>query len=204
DHPFPVVAVRDADTHVEGIRLVVSRADGQIAGTIVDEAGTPVADVAIGVALPGETMFKEWVYRMPTGSTVTGRDGRFVVGVLPPGPQTLVARPPAGNVTTKPDVASGSDAVTIVLPAETEIIGTLEGFTGDVWVSVQHAAGGSPATVEGSRFRVDGVPHGAVVVSAVSGAQMDAVRLEVAPPGAQVTLRARPTFQVHSELVDHT
>jgi hypothetical protein len=58
--------------------------------------------------------------------------------------------------------------------------------------------------VEGSRFRVDGVPHGAVEVSAVSGAQIDAVQLEVAPPGARVTLHARPTFKVAGEFVDES
>ena len=41
-------------------------------------------------------------------------------------------------------------------------------------------------------------------MSAVSGAQMDAVQVEVAPPGAQVTLRARPTFKVAGELVDES
>ena len=54
----------------------------------------------------------------------------------------------------------------------------------------------------GLTFRVDGVARSPVVVSAVSGAQKDAVRLEVAPPRAEVTLRARRTFKVLGELID--
>src|SRR5262249_46541987 len=47
DHPFPTIAVRDSQAHVDGVQLIVQRADLSISGKVVDASGEPQPDVIV-------------------------------------------------------------------------------------------------------------------------------------------------------------
>jgi len=204
--PFPEVAVKDADTRVDGVQVVVSRAEGQISGTVIDETGAPVADVTVGVSRPDLKMENLWLNWHPIVRTVTTSDGRFVLRGLPVGRYTVVAKAPADEMTAVPDVATDDPAVTLAFPAKGELVGTVEGFTGPTRVMAIDAVGRShEAEATGGQFHIDGVPRGTAVVTAstigAGSSQLDVVRLEVTTR-TEVKLQARPTYQLTGVMVD--
>jgi hypothetical protein len=204
--PFPAVPVKDAATQVSGIQLVIHRRQGQIAGRVIDASGSPLADVVIGVTEPAQV--RQWLHRKPAVHTVTDVDGYFLLSGLPAGRYAILARSPTGTLTVRPSVETGSEKISIIMPAETEIFGTLQGFARDVRVFATDGAGATyPGTVEGNRFEIHRVPSGAVTVVALEKGvgipALDAITLP-APPALQsrVTLKARATYKVIGALMD--
>jgi hypothetical protein len=127
---------------------------------------------------------------------------------LPVGRYAVAARAPTEAMVALPSVETGADAVTLVLPAKGQIVGTVEGFAGDVRVTAIDSVGRDTSGIlQGNQFHIDGVQAGTASVMAyqrgVEGSRLDIVQVTVVPPArAEVTLRRRSTYKLTGVLVD--
>ena len=154
---------------------------GAVAGTVVDEAGEPIANARV-TALPEPSAnlgpgprLTNAPRGLPKWETTTGSDGGFGFDTLRPGPQ-LVAASAAGYDTTARVIETGADPVRLVLRQTGALLGEVSladgspagGATVSIVGSGIWPARSVETDVEGS-FRIDGVPPGVYEVRASRG-----------------------------------
>ena len=86
------VEVKDGNSHIEGVRIVVQRDHLTIAGTTVDGDGNPLGDVHINAYRSDSEnsgVFNQW---MDHPSATSSGDGRFAIDDLDSGSFVLQAR----------------------------------------------------------------------------------------------------------------
>ncbi|MBV8758372.1 MAG: carboxypeptidase regulatory-like domain-containing protein [Deltaproteobacteria bacterium] len=190
------------DGVVTGVQLAIKDERFAIRGTVVDDTGSPMADVHVMAMAPGEST-------MDFPSTLTDAAGRFEIADLARGAYSLSAHAGDGSDGLVSDVAAGTNAVSIKLARAGSIEGTLTGFstapTVFYWSTTGQEHSGR-ALVEGTTFSRVGVTPGQYTVEAI-GADADAVTVDVrAGETAHVDLRSRGVGTVEgivSELTTH-
>jgi RNA polymerase sigma factor (sigma-70 family) len=105
------------------VALRLARADGTIAGLVVDDSGTPVADAHVEAEPIGPEMESAWI----ATAALSGRDGRFALGDLIPGAHMVRATAPGQPSSKALRVQAGAQAVRLVIPRA----GTLAGLVVD-------------------------------------------------------------------------
>jgi protocatechuate 3,4-dioxygenase beta subunit len=181
--PYPEIDVKDGKTVIENITIAIVRPDLTIAGRVVDDRGTHVAD-AVVKALPvppaGPPQFHSWIR---TALTSTGDDGAFTLGGLAPGPYALSAKAADGSEGIAAGIAAGTRDATIKIERAGAIEGKLVGFSQPPVVyartfgQFQLIAG----TVDGAAYRVTGLRPGRYLVNAQTTWEGDAHTVEVKP-----------------------
>ena len=201
------VDVKDGNTHVEGVRIVVQRDHLTIAGTTVDGDGNPLGDVHINAYLSdtdNSGVFNQW---MDHPSATSSGDGRFAIDNLDAGSFVLHARAGDGAESIVRGVQAGNKNVLLKLARPGGIDGTLVGFNTPPSVRAQRQLPGSfqPAlfaTVDGTAFQFRGLNPGTYQILA-NGADTDAAMVDVAAGQiATVTLKSRGTARVHGNVVE--
>ena len=207
---FPPVPVADGKTHVRGVRYAVKAERLTIAGTVVDENGTPVPDVRVTARPGGGPGFDRGYHP----SDVTNVDGAFAIRDLIAGPYAVEARTGSGARASAHDpVEAGTRGLRLTLVAPGTIEGTLTGFSDPVRVSAR-AARASPTTmmmigelqaeVRGTTFRIPGLAPGHYkVVALTRGVAGDTAEVEViAHETAHVALTFRGIGTISGVVTD--
>jgi hypothetical protein len=194
----PPIAVADGKTHVTGVRIAIKYERLAINGRVIDAAGKPVPDARIN-ATPED--LKGW-WGQPS-TIMSDQTGAFAVGELPAGDYSIEARTPRGTAHAEHVAAGGS--VVLQVPAAGGIDGTLDGFADTPEVDVfslddyRHRA----AAVTGTTFQLRDLPPGHYRVTARSGADTDAILVEVAPEAiAKAILALRPKGIIAGRVID--
>ncbi len=178
----PMVRLEDGDSSVEGVRLAVKLTARAIAGRVVDTAGQPLADarvLALAVEAGKEPVFNTWL-QLP--SATTDVDGSFTLRDLPDGRYALMARGVAGGEGVVKDVAAGSANVRIVVALPGWIDGELIGYSETPVVYATATTGQwrlLPGVIEGTTFRIRGLPAGKYLVTGQTVHEGDAATVEV-------------------------
>lgn len=189
--PAPIV-MTDSHAHAGPLQLVVDRARGEIAGSVVDDTDAPVADAIVRLA--------PWAGLPVAGPAWpivrTDVDGRFRLNTSGPGPFTIEASLGNGPQATQQDVAAGTRDLQIRLVRTGEVHGTLVGLArARVWLQrsgVLSTAASYVARVEGEHFRATNLLPGVYTVAALSDANPGATATVTVKSGAvtSVTLAA--------------
>lgn len=194
----PIQVPRDGV--VTGVKLAIKDERLAIRGTVVDDTGSPMSDVHVMAMAPGDST-------MDFPSTLTDAAGRFEIANLARGTYSLSAHAADGSDGVVPDVAAGTNAVSIKLARAGAIQGTLTGFSHSPTVFYWSTGGpqqSGRAHVEGATFSRVGVTPGRYMVEAI-GADADAVSVEVhAGETTHVELRNRGAGTVEGTVADLT
>lgn len=200
----PVTPV-SAVTLVHGrgeVAIVLAAPKSSIAGTVVDELGAPVADVAVRVrpeaAHGGDMVFDE---TNPLALTLTDVNGHFSIDHLADGAYAVLAFARDGSERRLEPVAAGTHDVKLVLAAAGAIDGSLVGFaTTPVITGIIGAGGHEPVDfeVDGDHFSARGLSPGAyVLIADTGGHDSDSKRVVVsAGKTTTVTLTSRGTATI--------
>ncbi len=143
--------------------LVVKGRRQELGGAVVDAAGGAVRDARVIVTRPER--------HSPTiATTYTGSDGTFALRGLGVGPFAVKAIDASGSEIELKPVSLPSAPLRLVLPPVGAIAGTLKGFTRTPSIMAWSIAGYEwdfhPATMDGARFRIDGLSRGRYHVAA--------------------------------------
>lgn len=143
--------------------LVVKARRQELGGVVVDAAGAAVCDARVIVTRPER--------HSPTiETTYTGSDGAFALRGLGTGPFAIKAIDASGSEVELKPVSLPSAPLRLVLPPVGSIAGTLKGFTRTPSIMAWSVAGYEwdfhPATMDGARFRIDGLSRGRYHVAA--------------------------------------
>ena len=136
------VEVKDGNSHIEGVRIVVQRDHLTIAGTTVDGDGNPLGDVHINAYRSDSEnsgVFNQW---MDHPSATSSGDGRFAIDDLDSGSFVLQARAGDGAESIVRGIQSGNKA-SLKLARPGGIDGTLVGFGTPPSVRAQRQLPGS-------------------------------------------------------------
>ncbi len=188
------------DGAVTGIRLAIVDERVALRGTVIDDAGAPVADVHVEAIGRGPSS-------MDFPSTMSDASGNFEIGDLAPGTYAVHAHAADGSETEVAGVVAGGDATRIRLVRAGAIEGTLAGFSRTPMVAIISIGSdlhvGGLATVDAMTFSRPGLPAGRYRVQAAAGPDVDAQLVEVRPgETAHVTLRARGLGTVEGTVSD--
>jgi RNA polymerase sigma-70 factor (ECF subfamily) len=184
------------------VAIVLAAPKSSIEGTVVDELGAPVADVAVRVraeaAHGGDLVFDD---TNPRALTLTDVDGHFSIDHLAEGAYAVLASARDGGECRLEPVAAGTHDVELVLAAAGAIDGTLVGFaTAPVITGVLAAGGHEPVDfeVDGDHFSARGLSPGAyVLIADTGGHDSDSKRVVVAArKTTPVTLTSRGTATI--------
>jgi hypothetical protein len=104
------VELRDGDSHVDGVRLVVAPTLLAIAGKVIDGSGAPVPDVAVN-AFGFDHRPRSVFQTQPR--TITDEYGRFHIIDLSPGEYVIEVE--RGGLATRQTIAAGAKDVSLVL-----------------------------------------------------------------------------------------
>jgi RNA polymerase sigma factor (sigma-70 family) len=194
----PIQVPRDGV--VSGVQLAIKDERFAIGGTVVDDTGSPMSDVHVMAMAPGEST-------MDFPSTLTDASGRFEIANLARGTYSLSAHAANGSDGVVPGVAAGTKTASIKLARAGAIEGTLTGFASTAtvffWSATRGAEQSGRALVEGAKFSRAGVTPGRYMIEAMSGADADAVTIEVrAGETVHVDLRSRATGTVEGTVAD--
>jgi RNA polymerase sigma-70 factor (ECF subfamily) len=205
---FAPILLRDGDSHVEGVRLVVRTERAAMSGSVVDADGTPRPDVAVvAQPTPGEPN-QDFASLAELPSTFTDNRGEFRLDDLVPGRYDVRAHAADGADAVVRSVAAKSTGVVIRLPSSGVIDGTLVGFqkTPEIWASIAGAitrAEGIRGDVQGTAFRLTGLNPGRYLVMAASGTDGDMVSVDLtSTKRASVTLRSHGSASIKGRVVD--
>jgi hypothetical protein len=188
------------DGVVTGIKLAIKHEVLTISGTVVDDAGGPVADVhieAIGRGKPG----------MDLPSIMSAADGTFTIRNLARGMYNLHAHASDGGEGDAHDITAGAEGVVVKLIRPGAIEGTLVGFTQPPRVSMRTLTAdlqiGNDPIVDGNRFWQTGVRPGKYTVEAKVGIEVAGEPVEIrSGETAKVTLKARGSGRVEGRVLD--
>jgi len=188
------------DGVVTGVKLVVRDDRTAISGTIVDDAGTPVADVQIAALGPTP------LPTMGPPTTMSDRDGHFELGDLARGTYRVQALAADGGETMVQNIVAGGPPITVKLARSGAVDGTLIGFasTPDVFALANRPGGQlKPVMVTGDRFSGIGLAAGQYTIHAQAGPQVDSQTVEVrSGETASITLHSRATAIVEGTVTD--
>ncbi len=189
---FPPVAVRDGQTHVDGLRIKIRVERASIGGRVIDGAGKPVPNIAIRAERASS-------FRLGQLTASTDANGAFTIRDLLAGTYHLHA-----NDTTVTDIATGRTDVVIKLPELGALEGTLDGFTGTVEVLAFHMEGSRHSVdITGTTFRARNLPVGKYRIVAQSPSGSDTADVTISPgTPTKVLLRARGFGTVVGTLLD--
>lgn len=186
----PTVTVRDANTHITGLRIAVHRELFEIGGRVVDARGKPVAgarleldpEIAIPPALTDET-------------------GAFTLRELPATTFTLTASH-AGREAKVSPIEVGRRDVVLAFGAVGALEGTLAGFTDTPDVIASSNGLSYHATVVDHRFSLRDLPVDNYRVSASASGAIDVASVEIVDSvTASLALRARGTGSVAGTVI---
>ena len=203
--PVPPVTLTGAPAN---IAIVLAAPKSSIAGTVVDDAGAPVADVAVRVraeAAHGEDLvFDE---TSPLALALTDAQGHFSIDHLADGNYTVLAFARDGSERRVEPIAAGTRDVKLVLAAAGAIDGTLVGFTTPpVITGVLIAGGHEPVDFEldGDHFSAHGLSAGTyVLVADTGGHEADSKRVVVtAGKTSSITLASRGIATIAGTVTD--
>jgi len=190
------------------VSIVLAAPKSSIAGIVVDDAGAPVADVAVRVraeAAHGE----EFVFdeTSPLALALTDTQGHFSIDHLADGNYAVLAFARDGSERRVEAVAAGTRDVKLVLAAAGAIDGTLVGFTTPpVITGILIAGGHEPVDFEldGNHFSAHGLSPGAyVLIADTGGHEADSKRVVVTSgKTATVTMSSRGIATVAGTVID--
>jgi len=198
------VELSTSAARIDGVRLVVQLQRQIISGTVVDEAGAPMADVRVVAAQKQtgeEPRFGAWE-DLPFA--FTSQDGSFEIAHLAEGRYALEARS-ANSATTVPDVAAGTKDLVIRLPSSGGIDGGLVDFRQppDVLALRTDRPSSIRANVHGDRFTIDAVPPGRYQVNAIGDGEGASASVDVtAGARTNVTLRSRGSASLQGRVIE--
>jgi hypothetical protein len=197
---FPVVPLADGAS-VEGVRIVVERPAGTIAGRVISEDGRPVQGAV--VIVPNGRSVEGEVGRAT--SAITDSDGRFELSELPRGKYT-VAVGERGERGAVKDIETGRRDLVVTVLATTSVHGTLVGFpAGPIsvgYLGEVESRGFEARDTQGPTFILLDVPRGERWFLATNGALVALERASVRPPDeTSLTLGARPMVRIYGNLV---
>ena len=200
--PAPI-AMADRRVRTGPLQLVVERAEGEIAGSVVDETDSPVPDALVRLA--------PWAGLPVAGPAWplarTDVDGHFQLKTSGPGPFTLEASVGDGPQATKENVPAGAHDVQIQLVRTGEVQGNLVGLAGArVWLQrsgVVSMSGTYIAHVDGDHFRATKLLPGEYVVTALSDSNPGATAAVTVKSAAitSVTLTASDSRTLSGRIV---
>jgi RNA polymerase sigma-70 factor (ECF subfamily) len=179
------------------VAIMLAAPKSSISGVVVDDAGAPVADVAVRVraeAAHGEALsFDE---TSPLALTLTDIQGHFSIEHLADGAYAVLAFARDGSERRLEPVTAGTHDVKLVLAAAGAIDGTLVGFaTTPVITGALLAGGHEPVDfeVDGDRFSAHGLSPGSyTLIADTGGHDSDSKRVTVAAgTTASVVLTSR-------------
>jgi len=203
----PVPPVKLVDAHAD-VAIELAAPHSSIAGIVVDDAGAPVADVAVRVrpaVAHGEGLVFEGTSSLTL--TLTDEQGHFSIEHLAAGDYEVLASARDGGERRLESVAAGTHDVKLVLAAAGAIDGTLVGFTTAPVITGILVSGGHEVTdfeVDGAHFSARGLPPGTyVLVADTGGHEADSKRVTVAPgKTATVTLTSRGIATIVGTVID--
>jgi Carboxypeptidase regulatory-like domain/PDZ domain len=165
-HP---IEVRDAHTHVTGVRIRVRVDRLTIAGRVIDATGRPAPDVVV-IASPQRAL---------RSSATTDANGGFEIRDLATGQYDLRTNALGGNGKNQ-TVEAGRTDIVIQLGEAGGIEGTLDRFATPPLVWAFTVDGWFTATVTGKTFRVRDVPAGDYEIRATSSDAQGSAKVTVA------------------------
>ncbi len=201
----PVPPVKIVNGHAE-VSIVLASPKSSIAGIVVDDAGAPLADVAVRVraeAADAENLrFDE---TSPLAVALTDVNGHFSIEHLADGDYAVLASARDGSEGRLEHVAAGTRDVKLTLATAGAIAGTLVGFT--TTPVITGSLSGHELVdfeVDGARFSAHGLPPGTYFVTADTGGhEADSASVAVtAGKTASVTLTSRGLATVAGTVID--
>jgi len=179
------IAVRDASTHVSGVRFRVRVDRLAISGRVTTAAGDPLPDVIV------DAFGRQAAYQTQrAAAAITDASGAFTIRDLQAGMYEVTAHSPRGNasVTT---TAGRSDAKLVISDAAT-VEAIVEGFSEppDVWLFSREDNGSYRPFMSGDHALFRDVPPGKYRVRAISPTG-DAQGDVTAVAGARVSTTVR-------------
>lgn len=129
--PFPSAAAPRREVALEegacltGIDFVLERADQEIAGQVVDEAGGPVADALVTAELEHRGFRPGPPRSAGNPSTRTSSDGSFVVTGLTSGTYRITAELPGFPSASASGVEAGATGVVVTVPPGAVLAGAV-------------------------------------------------------------------------------
>lgn len=189
-----------SDGVVTNAKLAIKYETFTISGTVVDDAGGPVADVhieAIGRGRPGVDL----------PSIMSAGNGTFRIRNLARGTYTLHAHAFDGGEGDALNIAAGAEGVTIKLMRPGAVDGTLVGFSTPPQVRMRTltqdlAIGGNPI-VEGTHFWQTGLRPGKYAIEAFGGAEKAGTSIEIkSGETTKVTLTSRGDGKLEGHLYE--
>ncbi|MDB4959124.1 MAG: hypothetical protein JWO36_6693 [Myxococcales bacterium] len=196
--PFIIKVPKDGT--VNGVKLAIKYETFTISGTVLDDAGGPVADVhieAIGRGKPG----------MDLPSIMSAADGTFRLRNLARGTYSLHAHAWDGGEGDASNISAGAESVAIKLIRPGAIEGTLVGFSGTPQIFMRTLTAdlqiGSAPIIEGTRFWQTGLRPGKYAIEAKAGGETDGASVEIKPgQTANVTLTSRGVGKLEGHLYE--
>lgn len=194
---FPMIELRDAASHRDQVRLVVSAETADIIGRVIGVDGAPAGGIAVVVPPQPDPASPEGP-RAALRRTTTRPDGTFMIRALPRG-RYRVAVGEQGELGGANGVEAGGPEVVIRLVAMTTLRGKIEGFAaGSTKVGVVQGIDGRrelrPQPIAGSAFFIPDVAPGEAWIIATDGAGIAVESVQVGSAAElDVTLHPRPT-----------
>lgn len=190
--PFPNVRLTGAQLHVDGVRLVLRRDTSTISGHVLNEEGLPVSDVTVELLKTNRAPIQ--VGASGSMRAVSDMNGMFTILNVPTGDYSCVVTSPSGVTTVMVSVSAPAAPITVALPNEGQIEGTISGFTGRVNVVATNDLGRQYIGVaNGDHFSIHNVATGHVSVVAWERDQLN-------PRVAAETVVVEPSTVTHSSL----
>ncbi|HET9989463.1 MAG TPA: carboxypeptidase regulatory-like domain-containing protein [Kofleriaceae bacterium] len=198
----PIPPVKIVDGHAE-ISIVLASPKSSIAGIVVDDAGAPLADVAVRVR--AEAARPRFDDNSPLALALTDGDGHFSIEHLADGNYTVIAAARDGGDGQLAHVAAGTHDVKLTLATAGAIDGTLVGFT--TTPVITGSLSGHDLVdfeVDGAHFSAHGLPPGSYKVTADTNGQDSDTAIVTVAAGktAAVTLTSRGTATVVGTVID--
>jgi hypothetical protein len=189
-----LIDVPSEDDHIEGVRLVISRATGRISGRVVDSTGAAVVDATVLASQGGYAAAR----------TMTRGDGSFDVTDLPVGSYEVQAAPPGRSPVKVAHVASGRTDVVMTVPPEASLHGRCVGFSELPEFLLLRGDGGISRAEPGrdGSFAFDGLSAGVeVTVAAESGDTIASRTVRLVPGENAITLEPGPVARLEGVIV---
>ena len=190
------------------VSVVLASLKSSIAGTVVDDTGAPLPDVAVRVQPEtGQRGPQSFDRTSPLAVALTDPNGHFTIDHLADGNYGVLATARDGSERRVDHVAAGTHDVKLVLAAAGAIDGKLVGFSTTPVITAFPIAGGHEfvdVEVDGDRFFARGLSPGTYVVSAdTGGLGADSKQVTIAAgQTAALTLTSRGVATVAGTVVD--
>ena len=194
---FPSIKV-PADDAVTGITLAIKHERFSIRGSVVDDKGTPVADVHIEAIGRGQG-------GMDLPSIMSTVAGTFEIKNLARGTYNLHGHGADGSEGDALEIVAGAENVVLKMIRPGSLEGTLVGFSTVPEISMvtftTDLTIGNNAIVEGNRFYQIGIRPGRYALDAKAGLERDGASIEIkSGQTTKVTLTSRGIGKVEGHV----